>query len=163
MGSFLSLVIEGTVVILLGVTVTYCIILDRRLQRLRADETSIRQTAVDLGLAADRAERAIEGLKASLTEREAALGDRLKAAEATSQGLAESIRAGDEVLARIGQAVASARMMIDEIEAQLEPLAQPEPQPQPSAPVQLRPAAETLAAAEAFAERFRRRFLDEAA
>lgn len=164
MGSFLSLIIEMIVVILLGVTVTYCIILDRRLQKLRADETAMRQTVVDLGLATDRAERAIEGLRTVLSESDRTLGDSLKAAEATSAGLMESIRSGDEVMERIGKIVVSARRAVDDMQMRQPEARMPEqasrgiPAP-PPAPSKL---SETLAAAEAFAERARRRILDAA-
>jgi predicted nuclease of restriction endonuclease-like RecB superfamily len=113
MGSVLSIVIELTVVILLAVTVTYCIILDRKLQRLRADEGSIRKTVVDLGLATDRAERAIDGLKSSLADSENSLGEKLRSAEAASRELDATIRSGDEVLERIGKIVVSARRAVD--------------------------------------------------
>jgi Domain of unknown function (DUF6468) len=158
MGSFLSLIIEIVVVILLGVTVTYCIILDRRLQKLRADEAAMRQTVVDLGLATDRAERAIEGLRVALSESDRTLGENLRTAEATSAELVETIRTGDEVMERIGKIVVSARRAVDDMESR-----QPDPRfappPPPPAPSKL---SETLAAAEAFAERARRRILDAA-
>jgi hypothetical protein len=158
MGSFLSLIIELTVVILLGVTVTYCIILDRRLQKLRADETSMRQTVVDLGLATDRAERAIEGLRNVLVESDRTLGENLRAAEMTSAGLLDTIRTGDEAMERIGNIMAGARRAAEEMEFRRrdEAFAPPPPPPTPSK------LSETLAAAEAFAERARRRILDAA-
>jgi predicted nuclease of restriction endonuclease-like RecB superfamily len=155
MGSVLSVIIELTVVILLGVTVTYCIILDRKLQRLRSDETSIRKTVVDLGLATDRAERAIDSLKASLAESETTLAEKLRSAEAASRELDETIRSGDEVLDRIGKVVTSARRAVDQMQFR--------PAPPPSAPPPAPRVADTLAAAEAFAERARRRILDNAA
>jgi SMC interacting uncharacterized protein involved in chromosome segregation len=152
MGSILSVIIELTVVILLGVTVAYCIILDRRLQRLRADETSMRQTVVDLGLSTERAERAIEALRTSFADCEKTLGDRLRAAQETSESLQETIRSGDEVLDRIGRVVASARKAVDDLDQR----------PRAVAPAASK-VSETLAAAEAFAERARRRILDNAA
>jgi hypothetical protein len=152
MGSFLGIIIELTVVILLAVTVTYCIILDRRLQRLRADEASMRQTVVDLSLSTERAERAIDGLKASFAECEKTLSDRLRQAEETSRGLEETIRSGDEILGRIGRVVVNARQAVEDLN--LRPAA-------PAAPASR--VTETLAAAEAFAERARRRLLDNAA
>jgi hypothetical protein len=155
MGSFLTFIIELTVVILLGVTVTYCIILDRRLQKLRSDEMSMRQTVVDLGLATERAERAIDGLRNSLAESDRTLGERVRAAEDTSRELNDMIRAGDETLDRIGKMVSGARRAVDEF-GQRQRESMPPP---PTSPSKL---SETLAAAEAFAERARRRSLDAA-
>jgi Domain of unknown function (DUF6468) len=151
MGGILSVIIELTVIILLAVTVTYCIILDRRLQRLRADETAMRQTVVELGLATERAERSIDGLRNALAECDRTLGDRMRAAEATSIGLLDTIRTGDEVLERISKIVVSARRAVDDMNVHV-------PQPEPVSKV-----SETLAAAEAFAERTRRRIFEQAA
>jgi hypothetical protein len=167
MGSFLSLIIEVAVVILLGVTVTYCIMLDRRLQKLRADETSMRQTVVDLGLATDRAERAIEGLRTLLSESDKTLGENLKAAEATSAELMDTIRSGDVVMERIGKIMAGARRAMEDMDQRQQDIrsheqrAQPAAPPAPPAPPPSK-LSETLAAAEAFAERARRRILDAA-
>jgi Domain of unknown function (DUF6468) len=159
MGSIVGIVVELAVIVLLGFTVTYCIILDRRLQRLRADETSIRQTVIDLGMATDRAERAIDGLRQTIVESETSLGERLKAAEAISADLDSCIRSGDQVLSRISGIVGSAREAIADAETRMHPVTQrevppaPEPVPQPMRTSVIN----TAAAAEAFAERARRR------
>jgi chromosome segregation ATPase len=150
MGSVVGFVIELVVVVLLGFTVTYCIILDRRLQRLRADEKSMRQTVVDLGFATERAERAIESLRNTLSECDKTLGERLRAAESASADLHVSIKSGDEVLSRIGRIVSSAKQAVSEAETRIHG--------ESSSKV-----SETLAAAEAFALRARRRILDSAA
>ena len=161
MGSMIGFIIELIVVILLGFTVAYCIILDRKLQRLRADEKSMRQTVVDLGFATERAERAIEGLRAALTDFDRTLGDQLRVAESTSAELIESIRAGDDVLERIGRIVSTARRAVTDVEARLGREVEPEPAA-PSPPPAPIPMAETLAAAEAFALRVRRRLTEAA-
>jgi hypothetical protein len=150
MGSVIGFIIELTVVVLLGFTVAYCVILDRRLQRLRSDEKSMRQTVVDLGLATERAERAIDGLRNILSECDKTLGDRLRAAQATSAELDEGIRSGDEVLERIASIVSSARRTAPE-------------QPMRAAETASANVSDTLAAAEAFAQRARRRITDAAA
>jgi Domain of unknown function (DUF6468) len=150
MGSVIGVVIEFAVVVLLGFTVAYCIILDRRLQRLRADESSMRQTVVDLGLATERAERAIDGLRQVHADCDRTLGERLRAAESTSAELGDSIRSGDEVLGRISRIVSTAKRAVSEAETRMQV-------DNPSN------ASETAAAAEAFAMRARRRILDNAA
>ncbi len=150
MGSVIGLVIELAVVILLGFTVTYCVILDRRLQNLRADEKSMRQTVVDLGLATERAERAIENLRQTHFDCDSTLGERLRAAESTSADLSYSIKSGDEVLERISRIVSMTKRVVSEVETRA-----------PSeAPGNL---SETVAAAEAFAMRARQRILGNAA
>jgi hypothetical protein len=159
MGSVVGFIIELVVVVLLGFTVAYCIILDRKLQRLRSDEKSMRQIVIDLGLATERAERAIEGLKGALTECDTKLGERLRAAESAGADLSDSIRSADDVVERIKRIVTTAKHAVSEPETP--PRSQPEPvAPSPApAPASI---AETLAAAEAFALRARRRLTEDA-
>ena len=55
--------IEGLVAILLMLTVGYCMLLNRRLKLLKADEQSLRATISELVTATEIAERAVAGLK----------------------------------------------------------------------------------------------------
>jgi hypothetical protein len=155
MGSLLGVLIELVVVVLLGFTVAYCIILDRRLQRLRSDETSMRQTVVELGLATERAERAIDGLRQGIGDWEGTIGARVHAAEQANEKLLETTQAGDEVLDRISRIVTGARRAMVDIEAHQSPVV--------AAHIPPSPVTNTVAAAEAFASRARQRILDQAA
>jgi hypothetical protein len=146
----MSVVLELLVVGLLAVTVAYCIQLDRKLQRLRQDEKAMRQTVVDLGLATERAERAIEGLRASLGDCDRTIVERLRLAETASAELKVQVGAGEDVLNRIGKIVGVARQAVGEAEAKAEP-------------GRATAVTDTAAAAEAFAERARRRVTDRAA
>ena len=58
-----GLVIESLVAVLLLLTIGYCMLLNRRLKRLRADEQSMRAMIAELITATEIAERAIGGLK----------------------------------------------------------------------------------------------------
>jgi Domain of unknown function (DUF6468) len=155
MSSLVGVLIELAVVVLLGFTVAYCIILDRRLQRLRADEKSMRQTVVDLGLATDRAERSIDALRQGITEWESTIGARVRAAETSNDRLLETIQAGDDVLDRISRIVTGARKAMVDIETHQAPVI--------AANVPPTPMTSTVAAAEAFASRARQRILQQAA
>jgi hypothetical protein len=155
MGSIVGLLIELVVVVLLGFTVAYCIILDRRLQRLRQDETAMRQTVVDLGLATDRAERAIDGLRQLMADCDTTLGDRLRAAQTANADLEDSIRSGSSVLERIALIVSNSNR-----KPVVEPDYRPEPEPHLTG---FNNVSETLAAAEAFAMRARRKIMTNAA
>ena len=164
MGSVAGFIIELAVVVLLGFTVTYCVILDRRLQGLRTDEKSMRQTVVDLGLATERAERAIDGLRHIISECDSTLGQRLTAAKNTSADLQDSIKSGDDVLDRIGRIVTSAKRAVSDAETRVQSEAK-YAQPVPNAPDRTEPSnsvLDTVAAAEAFAIRARRRVMDAA-
>jgi hypothetical protein len=105
----IGLIIEGLVAVLLLITIAYCWILNRRLQRLRADEQTLRATISELMTATEIAERAILGLKTTAAEADKSLGRRLKEAETMSHTLAEQIGEGDKVFTRISQIAGAAR------------------------------------------------------
>lgn len=105
----LGLIIESLVAILLMLTIGYCVVLNGRLKRLRADEESLRATISELITATEIAERAILGLKATAGDCDTTLGERLYEAERFSLELAEQIATGEKVLGRISQIADAAR------------------------------------------------------
>lgn len=106
---FLSLLIESLVAVLLVLTIGYCLILNRRLKRLRADESSLRATIAELVAATTVAERAIEGLRTTVTDCDATLGERLRNAERISADLSRDVRRGDEIISRIHRIAVAAK------------------------------------------------------
>jgi hypothetical protein len=106
---FLSLLIESLVAVLLVLTIGYCLILNRRLKRLRADESSLRATIAELVTATTVAERAIEGLRTTVTDCDATLGERLRNAERISADLSRDVRRGDEIISRIHRIAVAAK------------------------------------------------------
>ncbi len=107
-GFSLGMAIEIVVAILLVLTIAYCIVLNRRLTRLRADEEVLRATIGELVTATEIAERAILGLKATAGECEKSLGGRMKAAEALVGQLDRQLTDGGEIVRRIGAIVGAA-------------------------------------------------------
>jgi Domain of unknown function (DUF6468) len=148
----LALLLELLVIGLLATTVVYCIMLDRRLQKLRQDESSMRKTIVDLGLATERAERAIDGLRQSLNETDGGLVSRLKAAEEASRSLVQQTQAAEGTLERIARIVAVGRRAQEEAEGSAT-----------ASEAQSTGIAAMAARAEAFAARARSRVGDRAA
>jgi hypothetical protein len=142
----IGLIIEGTVAILLMVTIGYCVVLERRLRRLRADEQSLRAVIAELITATEIADRAISGLKVTVRECDQNLGERLRAAEQFSSSIEAQLVAGDDILRRLSQIAAAGRP------------APPAPPPAGSVNPQ-----STLAAAQALVERARTRTGDRAA
>jgi hypothetical protein len=133
--------IESMVAVLLLFTIWYCMILNRRLKALKADEHSLKATISELITATEIAERAIGGLKVTVRECDANLGDQLAAATALTEKLGRQILIGDEILKRLSQiAMAAARP------AAVEPVA---------APAKPHDARSLVAAAQAFSERRR--------
>jgi hypothetical protein len=131
--------IEGLVAVLLLITIGYCVVLNQRLRRFRADESSLKATISELITATEIAERAIAGLKVTVRECDQNLGERLRTAERFSAEIARQLEDGEDILARVSKIVNATRAA-----------------PGPAAA----PAKDTnavLAAAQAFAERARMR------
>ena len=88
MSNALGLAIESLVAILLLLTISYCILLNSRLKRLKADEQALKATISELITATEIAERAIAGLKLTVRDCDQTLGERLRAAERFSGSIA---------------------------------------------------------------------------
>ncbi len=68
MSHSLGIAIESLVAVLLMVTIGYCMLLNTRLKRLKADEHSLKATIAELITATEIAERAIGGLEQALAD-----------------------------------------------------------------------------------------------
>lgn len=98
-----GMIIEGLVAILLMLTIGYCMMLNRRLKLLKADEHSLRATISELVTATEIAERAIAGLKLTVEECELGLGSRLRSAERCTAELDRGITTAKELAGRLSQ------------------------------------------------------------
>ncbi len=105
----LGFLIETVVAILLIVTIGYCVTLNKRLQRLKADEQTLKATISELITATEIAERAIAGLKLTVQECDNDLGQRLKSGAALSATLMRQVAAGEQVIEKLAQIAALAR------------------------------------------------------
>ena len=104
-----GIIIDGLVAILLVLTIGYCMMLNRRLKLLKADEQSLRATISELVTATEIAERAIGGLKLTVHECDMGLGERLRKAERVTIEIERSVVAGKELLGRLSQIVTAGR------------------------------------------------------
>jgi chromosome segregation ATPase len=134
-----GIAIESLVAILLLLTIGYCMLLNTRLKRLKADEHSLKATIGELITATEIAERAIGGLKHTVRDVNENLGNQLTSAAQLSQQLKKQLGEGDDVLRRLSRIVVAAR---------------PAPEPEPAAP-RLSAAKAVAAAAQAFSDRRR--------
>ena len=155
-----GLVIESLVTVLLALTIGYCMLLNSRLKRLKADEQSLKATIAELITATEIAERAIGGLKLTVRDVNENLGSQLAAATQMSEHLNKQLAEGDNVLRRLSRIVSAARPAQDQAPAIVQPgvNAQPSVNAQPAAaisPTHRTPASVIAAAAQAFAERRR--------
>jgi hypothetical protein len=131
--------IESLVAILLLLTIGYCMLLNTRLKRLKADEHSLKATIAELITATEIAERAIGGLKHTVRVVNENLGNQLTAAGQLSLQLKKQLAEGDHVVRRISKIAIAARSA---------------PEPEPAAP-QVSTAKAVAAAAQAFSDRRR--------
>lgn len=142
MSHSLGIVIESLVAVLLMLTIGYCILLNNRLKRLKADEHSLKATIGELITATEIAERAIGGLKHTVRDVNGHLGSQLTAATQMSEHLKNQLTEGDGIIRRLTKIALAARP----------PAA--EPAPVPAAP-KVSTAKAVAAAAEAFSDRRR--------
>lgn len=149
-----GLVIESLVAVLLLLTIGYCMLLNRRLKRLRADEQSMRAMIAELITATEIAERAIGGLKVTVRECDENLGAQLTAGTALSAKLTKQVTAGEAILNRLTQIALAARPAASETPVLVE-IAEPAAPVQNAAAQNLSNAKALLAAAQAFSERRR--------
>ena len=134
-----GIVIESLVAVLLLLTIGYCMLLNSRLKRLKADEHSLKATIGELITATEIAERAIGGLKLAVRDVNENLGNQLTSAAQMSEQLKKQLAEGNDVVRRLSKIAIAAR---------------PPSQPEPEAPT-LSTAKAVAAAAQAFSDRRR--------
>jgi hypothetical protein len=154
MNHSLGLMIETLVAVLLLVTIGYCMLLNNRLKRLRADEHSLKAVIAELVTATEIAERAIGGLKHAVRDVNENLGNQLTSATQMSEYLKRQLSECDNVVRRLSKIAIAARPQ--------GAAAEPEPPARAAAPVAAPAAAPRVssakavaAAAQAFSERRR--------
>jgi chromosome segregation ATPase len=142
-----GIVIESLVAALLMLTIGYCMLLNSRLKRLKADEHSLKATIGELITATEIAERAIGGLKHTVRDVNENLGNQLTSAAQMSLQLKKQLAEGDNIIRRLSRIAVAAR-----------PVTEPEPE-EPAAPnipaPRISAAKAVAAAAQAFSDRRR--------
>ena len=104
-----GIAIESLVAVLLVLTIGYCMLLNTRLQRLKADEHSLKATIAELITATEIAERAIGGLKHTVRDVNVNLGNQLSSAADMSQQLKKQLAEGDNIIRRLSRIAIAAR------------------------------------------------------
>lgn len=104
-----GIVIESLVAVLLLLTIGYCMVLNKRLKRLKADEHSLKATIGELITATEIAERAIGGLKHTVRDVNENLGNQLTSAAQLSQQLKNQLAEGDNIIRRLSRIAIAAR------------------------------------------------------
>src|SRR5438105_2352197 len=104
-----GIVIETLVAVLLMVTIGYCMLLNARLKRLKADEHSLKAVIAELITATEIAERAIGGLKLAVRDVNENLGTQLVSATEMSEYLKKQLVESDNVVRRLSKIAIAAR------------------------------------------------------
>jgi len=150
-----GLVIESLVAVLLLLTIGFCLLLNGRLKKLKADEQTLKGTISELITATEIAERAIAGLKMTVRDCDLNLSERLRAGDHLARELGRQLENGSQILSQIAQITLAARMV--------KPPAATQPAPEPMQPAAQSAAQTTAQAASAFAARARQRLGNRAA
>ena len=109
MNHSLGIAIESLVALLLMLTIGYCMLLNARLKRLKADEHSLKATIGELITATEIAERAIGGLKHTVSDVNENLGNQLASAAQMTEHLKRQLAEADNVVRRISKIAIAAR------------------------------------------------------
>ena len=113
MSNGLGLMIESLVAVLLLLTIGFCLLLNSRLKKLKADEQALKGTISELITATEIAERAVAGLRTTAYECERTLGERLKSAERCCADLGRQVKSGDAIIERLMRIVTASRKLDD--------------------------------------------------
>src|SRR5258708_4306375 len=141
MSHLLGIAIESLVAVLLLLTIGYCMLLNTRLKRLKADEHSLKATIGELITATEIAERAIGGLRPRGGGGRENRGNQRPSAAQRWRGRRRQLAESENVFGRLWRIVPAARPAS-------------EPVPEPAAP-KVSAAKAVAAAAQAFSERKR--------
>ena len=107
-GVSLGMVVEGSVAVLLAVTIGYCIILNGRLKRLHADRDMLAKTVGDLMHATALANAAVAELKKTALEADNNLNERIAEAGKCETELAGQVAVGSQLVQKIMRITAAA-------------------------------------------------------
>jgi chromosome segregation ATPase len=107
------MVIESLVAVLLILTIGYCMLLNKRLKRLKADEQSLKATIGELITVTEIAERAIGGLKLTVRDVNENLGSQISAATALAEQLKAQLAESDHVVRRLSKIALAARPLAE--------------------------------------------------
>ncbi|MGI9383168.1 MAG: DUF6468 domain-containing protein [Methyloligellaceae bacterium] len=107
LGGSLGFFIEILVALLLAVTIAYCVIVNRKLEQLRSEQSDMRSVIRDLSAATGQAENAIATLRSAAGTAEETLTARIDGAAEMGSQLSTALERGEDLLAKL-KAVASA-------------------------------------------------------
>lgn len=100
-GSYLGLIVEIMVAILLVITIGYCLVVNRKLENLRSDKSELKEIILNLHRATTQAEQAIGALKQTAGAVEGNLMEHISHAQTLEAKLAAGMGKGDALLSKL--------------------------------------------------------------
>lgn len=97
-----DLLLDGLVAILLGATIFYCAMLDRKLKALRSGQDGLKQTIDQLNTATARAEISISQMKQMSGQLDDGLTQQMRDARALTDELSVMVASGNKVAGQLG-------------------------------------------------------------
>ena len=125
MSTALVIAADLLVAVLLVATIASSVRLSRRISGMKSDEAAMRSTIAELVSATETAERAVGGLRSSLSECDRNLVEKLGTAERYNKDLDRAVAAGESVLGRIEGIVEAMRRGVASPSGRAEPAAGP--------------------------------------
>ena len=112
-----SFVLELTLVVLLTVTLGYCIVLERRLAGVKKGQQALGKTVRELNSAVDKAGAALSALKATSNNVSEDLTGKIRRARALADELSVLTASGERIAERFDRAVSARSMASSSAEA----------------------------------------------
>ena len=131
-GIGLNMVVEGSVAVLLAVTIGYCVILNSRLKRLHADRETLQKIVGDLVQATALANAAVMELKTAALDADNQLSSRLEEAAKFDHTLTQSVATGSQLIEKIARITAAARAQMQPEAAAAAPVTQAKNEARPT-------------------------------
>ncbi|MCE7999826.1 MAG: hypothetical protein HEP70_13280 [Rhodobiaceae bacterium] len=97
-----DLLLDGLVAILLGATIFYCAMLDRKLKALRSGQDGLKQTIDQLNTATARAEISISQMKQVSGQLDDGLTQQMRDARTLADELSVMVASGNKVAGQLG-------------------------------------------------------------
>ncbi len=132
-----DLLLDGLVAVLLGATIFYCAMLDRKLKALRSGQDGLKQTIDQLNTATARAEISITQMKQVSGELDDGLTQQMRDARALADELSVMVASGNSLA---GQLVAERPRTAGPTPAALKPRQREKYVPTPPAEARMTPA-----------------------
>lgn len=109
MDGSLGIFIEGLVAVLLVVTIGYCVLVNRKLEQLRSNQSELRQIIRELNAATGQAETAIAALRTTADASEEAVAKAVEESRELVAQLRAELTEGQALLAKIAAIVRAQR------------------------------------------------------